>query len=406
MHIALFIRSLAGAGGERCIANLATVLADRGLRVDVVLGRAKGPFLSELPPAVRVVDLKARTALQAVGALTACPADVAALSPVIMRPKSPWVLGSIPALARYLRRERPTVMFSALDYSNIAAICATAASRTGTPLVISQHCHFTSNVLHARKGRVRRLPPLAQRFYPRADGIVAVSDGVAEDLSKVTGIARERIRTVYNPVVTADLLDRAKEQPEHDWFRPGEPPVILAVGSLKSHKGFASLLQAFERVRRARPARLVILGEGPERGRLEALARELGVDADVHLAGFVGNPYQYMAHARVFTLASLYEGLPTVIIEAMACGCPVVSTNCPSGPAEILENGKYGSLVQVGDHEALAGAILATLDRPPDRDRLRDRANLFTGDRAAEQVIGFLETTLRTRVRSDQVGSM
>lgn len=392
LHIALFLRSLAGGGAERSMANLAAALAARGPRVDVVLGRAEGPFLAELPSAVRVVDLKVRSALQAVESLAARPSDLAALLPVLLGSGAPWVLGAIPALIRYLRTERPTALMSALDYGNIAAICAVGAAGTGTPLVISQRCHFTADVRNARKARVRRLPPLVRHFYPRADHIVTVSDGVADDLSRATGIARDRMTTVYNPVVTADLAARAAQDPRHDWFRPGQPPVILGVGKLKPQKDFATLLRAFARVRRARPARLVILGEGPERDRLEDLAHDLYVEDDVHLPGFVSNPFPYMARAGVFVLSSRFEGLPGVLIQAMACGCPVVSTDCPSGPAEILEDGWRGPLVPVGDDEALARAILAVLDRLPDREGLRKRAKFFTSDRAAQKVIALFES--------------
>src|SRR5690606_8901187 len=151
----------------------------------------------------------------------------------------------------------------------------------------------------------------------------------------------------------------------------------------------------FARVRRARPARLVILGEGPERDRLEDLAHDLYVEDDVNLPGFIDNPFAYMARAGVFALSSRFEGLPGVLIQAMACGCPVVSTDCPSGPAEILERERFGPLVPVGDDEALARAILATLDRPPSRERLRGRAKRFTSDRAAEEVIALVESLYR-----------
>jgi glycosyltransferase involved in cell wall biosynthesis len=198
--------------------------------------------------------------------------------------------------------------------------------------------------------------------------------------------------TIYNPVVTAELFKMAREVPDHPWFESGAPPVVLGVGRLARQKDFPTLLQAFARLRSERPVRLMILGQAnnqrttvERQAELRALAGKLGVADEVALPGFVHNPYAYMAHAAVFVLSSRFEGLPTVLIEALACGLPVVSTDCPNGPAEILENGKYGALVPVGDAFALAKAISATLDAPPDRGQLRTRALVFTVDQAVEK---------------------
>ena len=231
------------------------------------------------------------------------------------------------------------------------------------------------------------MPWLMKIFYPRADGVVAVSKGVADDLAVVIGLPRERITVIYNPVVTPELLQKAQEPIDHPWFHPGEPPVILGVGRLTKQKDFPTLIQAFALVRKERPARLIILGEGEDRYELEELIRKLGIASDVDMPGFVDNPYKYMAYSTVFVLSSAWEGLPTVLIEAMACGCPVVSTNCHSGPAEILENGKYGKLVAVGDAAGLAEAMVGTLDAPESLNVVR-RAQDFGVEQA---VAGYLE---------------
>jgi glycosyltransferase involved in cell wall biosynthesis len=198
--------------------------------------------------------------------------------------------------------------------------------------------------------------------YPWADGIVAVSQGVADDLAQQIGIPRERIQVILNPIVTPELQRKAKAPLEHPWFSPGQPPVVLAVGRLHPQKDYPTLLEAFAQVRQARPARLLILGEGGERSRLEALIHQLGLEEDVSLPGFVENPFAYMSHASVFVLSSRWEGLPTVLIEALYCGAPLVATDCPSGPREILANGQYGRLVPVSDVRALAKAVEVTLD--------------------------------------------
>jgi glycosyltransferase involved in cell wall biosynthesis len=226
---------------------------------------------------------------------------------------------------------------------------------------------------------------MARRYFREAEAILAVSNGVADDLAAVAALPRQAIRTIYNPVVTPDLQARASAPLDHPWFAPGAPPVLLGVGRLAAQKDFATLIRAFARVRARRPVRLMILGEGKKRRELEELADSLGVRQDLALPGFEENPFAYMARAAVFVLSSAYEGLPGVLIQAMASGCPVVSTDCPSGPMEILEHGSYGPLVPVGDDIAMAEAIQTVLDAPPSQERLRVRAAEFSMDRAVEQ---------------------
>jgi glycosyltransferase involved in cell wall biosynthesis len=236
------------------------------------------------------------------------------------------------------------------------------------------------------------------RYYPCADRIVTVSRDLAEDLAAFAAIPRERILPIYNPVVDDRLQRAAAESPDHPWFRAGEVPIVLGVGRLERRKGFATLIRAFARVRRLRPLRLVILGggktprgEAADRAVLDALIRDLGVETDVSLPGFKPNPYAYMTRASVFVLASDYEGLPGVLIQAMACGCPVVSTDCPTGPREILEGGRFGPLVPVGDDQAMADAIARVLDAPTPPADLRRRAGDFSVDKAVGTYLAMFE---------------
>jgi glycosyltransferase involved in cell wall biosynthesis len=216
---------------------------------------------------------------------------------------------------------------------------------------------------NASSWRGRLTPRLIKRFYPWANGIVVVSHGVRDDMAQLTKIPRERITVIYNPsIVSADVREKAQAPLDHPWFEPGQPPVLIAVGRLQIQKDYPTLLQAFAQVRQKRPVRLLILGEGKERPMLEEIIKTLGVEEDVSLPGFVMNPFAYMARASLFVLSSRWEGLPTVLIEAMCCGTPVVSTDCPSGPREILREGQYGQLVPVGEPTALARAIETTLD--------------------------------------------
>ena len=205
------------------------------------------------------------------------------------------------------------------------------------------------------------MPWLVRWNYPLADEIIAVSDGAADDLSISTRIPRDQIQVVYNPIITPEMDLKSRENLDHPWFKPGEPPVILAVGRLTSQKDYPLLIRAFARVRQAIPVRLLILGEGPERNELTSLINQLGLEDDISMPGFVHNPYAFMAHASVFVLSSRWEGLPTVLAEALYCGAPLVSTDCPSGPREILQNGRFGKLVPVGDVDCLADAIQDTL---------------------------------------------
>jgi glycosyltransferase involved in cell wall biosynthesis len=358
--IALFLPSVRGGGAQRIVVNLAQGMTERGLPVDVVLTTAQGVFMDQLPAAARLVDLRSRR-----------------------------VLGCLGPLAAYLRREQPRVVISSMSHANVVAIAAARLAGTGTPIVVTEH--NTMSVAAGESALARRLwPPLLRVFYPWADSVVAVSDGAADDFARTTGLPRERIETVYNPVITPELLALAQQQPDHPWFAPGEPPVVLAVGRLTAQKDFPTLLRAFARVRARRPARLIILGEGEDRPALEALARELGITDAVALPGFRSNAMAYMAKAALFVLSSAWEGLPTVLIEALAAGTRVVSTDCPSGPREILRNGQLGALVPVGDAAALADAIVAALARPAEPTSA-DALKPFTRDASVDHYLRLVE---------------
>ncbi len=329
-RIAFYLRLLYGGGAERVMVNLMHGFVQRGLKVDLVLNTVDGPYLAQVPSEVTIVDLKA-----------------------------PRLLGGLPKLARYLRQEQPTALLSGLHYMNEIALWAKRISGVSTRLVVSEHSILSINARH--RSHERWSPVFARLFYPWADEIVAVSQGAAKDVAQVTGLPLTRIRVIYNPLVTPDLWEKSKEPLDHPWFASGEPPVVLGVGRLEEEKDFPTLIRAFAQVRQVRPARLVILGTGREQQALNALVKELGLENDVAWVGFVSNPYPYLARAAVFVSSSIWEGLGNVIVEAIATQTQVVSTDCPCGPAEILDNGKYGSLVPVGDSQAMAEAILSAL---------------------------------------------
>jgi glycosyltransferase involved in cell wall biosynthesis len=360
--IAFFLPAVWGGGAERVIVNLAEAMTERGLPVDLVLSAAEGVFLDQLPAPVRVVDLAA-----------------------------PRVLRSVAALSRYLRREQPRVLVSSMGHANIAAVWAARLARRGTRVVVTEHNTLSQATQQESRVPGYFWPPLMRIFYPWADAIVAVSQGVADDLARTSGLPRERIEVIYNPVITPVMMAQARQSPNHGWFGDGQPPVILGAGRLTRQKDFFTLLRAFAEVRRCRTARLMIVGEGEDRPALEALARELGVTDDIALPGFQENAMAYMASSAVFVLSSAWEGLPTVLIEALAAGARVISTDCPSGPREILQDGRLGILVPVGDSAALAAAILHALEQPAGAVP-PEALTPFTRDAAVDNYLRLIES--------------
>lgn len=391
-RIALFLSSLRGGGVERSMLNLAAALAARGHRVDVVVCHARGALRDAVPAGVRVVVLRPVSGVWGrLRTLAADPEGVGTLlRPVLLPLKASTKIRYLPGLAHYLRREEPDSLLSAMTYPNLVALWARRLAAVRTRVVVSERNTLSSYVSHhVDRWRWRFVPVLASRMYRQADAIVAVAEGVATDLTRTTGIERARIHTIYNPVVTPDLLEKAKIPIAHPWFSRGSPPVILGVGRLEPNKDFVTLLRAFARLRRERKARLVVLGEGGQRPVLTKLTRELGIGCDVALPGWVENPFAFMSRAALFVLSSRWEGLPGALIQAMACGRPVVSTDCP-GSREILDQGALGPLVPPGDDVALAHAINVTLANPPDSSRLRARAFLFTVERATLRYLELL----------------
>jgi glycosyltransferase involved in cell wall biosynthesis len=398
-RIALLLPNLAGGGAEACMVRTAAALLRRGFAVDFVLCERTGPLLAAVPPGARVIELPSvPMPLARALALAADPAGLRALlAPVLLAWRPPKHLSHLSGLVRYLRAERPDALFAAMPTPNLLAVWARRLAGVPTRVLISERNTLSAMLGGQHRWRDRHLPRLLGHAYRLADGIVAVSDGVADDLARQSGLPRARIATVYNPVITPELAAMSAQPVAHRWFLPAAAPVVLGVGSLSARKDFPTLVRAFARLRAGRDCRLVILGQAASQKKtqeqqdvLMALAASLGVAADVDVAGFVANPFAYMARASVFVLSSAFEGLPGALIQAMACGCPVVSTDCPSGPAEILDGGRFGAMVPVGDDQAMAAAIAATLDRPIAAATLRERAALFSVDRAVDRYVDLM----------------
>lgn len=395
-RIALYLPSFDGGGLERVMLHLAEGFLGHGHQVDLVVNKAGGAYADQVPEGARVVVLdRALAQGSRLLALRAAPMfDWKYLArPVLFSWRSGKHLAYLASLIRYLREQQPDGLIAANPPCNLNALWARRLAGVPTRVMVTEHNMLSVKAFQkgSKKNLWRARLPLIGRTYVHADVIVAVSDGVADDLSRHTGVSRDLIHTIYNPVVSAELMARAREPFPHPWLAtPGEVPVILATGRLAMQKNFPLLLQAFALLRQQRPARLLILGEGGDRAKLESLIEALGIGNDVELPGFVSNPYAAFASAQLFVLSSAYEGLGNVLIEAMACGCPVVSTNCPSGPSEILDDGRWGELVPLNDATALCNAMQRTLDAPLPAEQLRNRAAEFSVESGVENYLNRL----------------
>jgi glycosyltransferase involved in cell wall biosynthesis len=347
--------SFSGLGGvERMTVNLLQEIGRRGLHADILLIR-RDTFPGHLLPAcLRAVDLGVRHS-----ALSVVP------------------------LAAYLRRHAPAALLAVKDRAIRAALLARRLARCDTRLVGRLGTHLSESLRYrSRLSRWLRVAPM-RYLYRDLDVLVGISRGVVEDAARLTGLPAGRLRVIPNPVVTPELLRLAAEPLDDPWL-PGPVPVLIGVGRLTRQKDFPTLIHAFALVRAARECRLLVVGEGEERPALAALVAALGLGASVRLVGHQRNPYPHMARASLLVLSSRWEGLGNVLVEALALGTPVVSTDCPSGPRELLQGGRYGRLVPPGDPPALAEAILHTLDHALAKEDLRRAAEPYTASRSAD----------------------
>lgn len=359
-------------GLDRFTLNLSGAFYDLGCRVDVVvptITEYHQQVIKTLPSGVRSISLNLHTGKKS------------SIQKVIQ-------------ISKYLKREKSTIFFANADYigiSNLANLMAGSNAKI-VHIVHVSVSHYIQNS-NSIDTKIKRF--LLKHFYRRSNGIIAVSKGVAKDLSLITQIPLRKIQVIYNPVVSISLSKKASEDVAHPWFMCNNIPVILGAGRIMEQKDFETLIKAICKVRQKRACRLVIIGEiSPHKKELDILIKQLDLSEEVAFLDFVNNPYAYMAKATVFVMSSKYEGFGNVLVEAMATGTPVVSTDCPSGPAEILADGRFGILVPVGDSSALADAILRTIDDPVDISSLQKRAAEFTVERIAKQYENFIRQFL------------
>lgn len=358
MHTAQF------GGIEKVVINLVQDISQgKPGRIDLVLARAEGEFLAEIPNNVRIFDLNTFHVDRLRGSIS------------LLRP-----------LVKYFKTEKPDWVVSNLRSYNVIAVLAKILARSSAKLILVEHISIKETF-----DRTWLLPWLMRLLYPFSDRVITVSRHMKFQLEKAIGLSSSHVEVIYNPVISSNLIEHAKASVNHPWFTPTQPPVILAVGRLESHKDFAMLIKAFAKLRQNQEARLVILGAGNQYRQLSQLIQKLGIEKDAALLGFTQNPYAYMSKASLFALSSRSEGLPTVLIEAMALRLPIVATNCETGPEEILDGGRYGWLVDVGDVNAMAQAMSNVLEgeqKPIDQSWLQQ----FTVKTAAEKYWTLLET--------------
>lgn len=347
--------NLSGGGAERVAVNLANTLVHRGHKVDMVLLQSRGALLDEVSPFVRVISLDATRFRQ----------------------------GLVP-LVRYLRVEKPDAMLANMWPLTVLAVFARRLASVRTRVVVAEHTTWSRSELLARPTVGWQVRNSMHYFFPKADGIVTVSKGAADDLARFARIDRSSITVIYNPVVGAERQVSDAVLDPSDWWS-GSHKRILAVGTLKAVKDYGTLFEAFAVLLQKMDARLLILGEGECRGELEARVRQLRLEGHVFMPGFFKDAAPYYQRADLHVLSSICEGFGNVIAEALAAGTPVVSTDCPSGPREILADGKYGRLVPVGDVQALASAMADSLVATHDRSVLKARAQDFSIDKAVDQ---------------------
>ena len=376
ISLVMYLPDFSAGGAERVNVNLAPELSRRGFEVTFVVHKMQGGLVPIIPPRTRVVSLDAKRTLSA-------------LLPLV----------------RFLRREKPDVLLANIGPINIIALWAKVLAGVKTRVVVTQHSSL-SHESKTRNWQLKITPAMYRLFLWQAAGVVAVSGGIGDELATMAHIPRERVTVIYNPVITADFNQRLDEVVDHPWLLD-RVPFLLGVGRLVGDKDFETLLAAFRLLVNQRDLRLIILGEGPLQEKLAALANRLGIADRVSMPGFVLNPLPFMRKAAVFVLSSRVEGFGNVLVEALACGAPVVSTACCYGPAEILDNGRFGRLVPVGDSRAMAEAIAATLDEPLARDITSARGREFSVARAAA-LYGDLFLRLhfgRPKFNSQDVGS-
>jgi len=354
--IAFYIANLNSGGIGRNTLRIADELKNQGYQVDLVVTKLKGVYVEDVPSDLNVVDLKSRR-----------------------------VLTSIFKLISYLKNEQPNIFISANNLPNIISILSKILSKSKVKMIISIRTHLSSQFNHHNTLKNKIIMYLAKLFYPKSDVIVAVSKGVAEDAVKLINLDKDKIKVIYNPIVSDDINVKKDKKITETWFDLEKTPVIISAGRLTKQKDYYTLIDAFKILRSKRMIKLIILGEGEEKEKIWNYIKINHLEDDIKLKGFVNNPYPYIKKSNVFVLSSQWEGFGNVVAESLAVGTPIVSTDCPSGPAEILDFGNFGKLVPVGNSQKMADSIESILLSSVNHKKLIQRSKVFSVANAANE---------------------
>jgi len=370
--ISLFFISFSPGGGERVMLELSSALVDDGFEVDIVVVNKKGAYLEQVDKRVNIVDLD-----------------------------SPRIIFSLPKLMSYLRYARPGVILALEEYTHIVALLARKFSGIDTKVILRIGNIYSILFKKYKSKRDKIIPFIAKRIYKWADEIIAVSGGVGYDVQNTFSIPSEKISVINSPKNIDQIISKSQELVDHSWLGDDNKKVIISSGRLREQKDFFTLIKAFKLIKENKDIRLIIMGDGGDRQKLQELIDKLNLKEKVELVGFVKNPYSYLAKADIFVLPSLWEGLPNTLLEAMVCGLPVVSTDCLAGPREVLapdsdfrnrmsegiEKAEFGILVPMKDENNLAKALSILLEDDELRGHYKQKSLERSKDFEASKIL-------------------
>lgn len=362
IRVSFFLQDFNGGGAERAMVNLYRGMKAADEAVELVVVRNEGAYAEQLAGDPGLVELPCNRTFQAI-----------------------W------PMSKYLKKTQPDAVISVLPHVNVAAVLAAKLARTGTKVYVSEQNNAAEIDLDEPRP-VRMARKVIPWVYPRATCVLATTAGVADSLASVYKLDRDAMQIIGNPIVDDVSPRQEPGPPSHPWLVERDGPVVVAMGRLVPQKDFGVLLQAFAKVREAMPAKLIIFGEGPLREQLQSQIDGSNLTDVVSMPGFVDQPLAELKAADLFVMSSAWEGFGNVLVEALWCGTPVVSTDCPSGPAEILKDGEFGKLVPVGDADGLSAAIIETLNQTADPQRLMQRADDFSISKITQQYLTLLDS--------------
>ncbi len=364
-NIAIFIPSLGGGGAEKAMVNLMAESAKRGTFIDLITIDPEEKYINFLPQEIHWKVLQPQFFMH---------------SPLLQSRflKNLKYITVLPMLVKYIKKRNIHILLTTLHIPNIIGLIIKKYFVKDIISIVRMANTFSVQSSKSKNWQIRLATNIQRPLLPIVDAIIANSKGSAENIKLHLPTVSNLVHVIYNPVTSPNITIQAEKPINHPWIGPPNFKIILSVNRLHPQKDLSTLLRAFAEVMKLEPSRLIILGQGPEENKLKKIADKLGIRNTIDFVGFQQNPFSWMDKADVFVLSSLFEGCPNTLIEAMACGTPVVSTDCQSGPREILKDGRLGRLVPVGNYKELASAILETFNNPVSSKILKERAQDFS----------------------------